>query len=89
MFREAFRVLAPGGRLHISDMMSANDKGPARTDMEAWVSCSAGAEPQDTYLGRLSRAGFGGIAITEETACVENDAPADVSSVKVVAHKPE
>ena len=88
VFREAFRVLAPGGRLHISDMMAINDEGPANTDVEAWVSCSAGAEPQGAYLGRLRSVGFEGIAITEETACVENDAPADVSSVKVVARKP-
>ena len=89
VFREAFRVLSPGGRLHISDMMAANPGGPAQKDIEAWVSCSAGAEPRETYLGRLRDAGFEGIAITEEEACVEGDAPSDVSGVKVVAHKPE
>ena len=88
VFREAFRVLAPGGRLHISDMMALNAEVPALRDTEAWVTCSAGAEPQDTYLERLRNAGFEGIAIAEETAHVENDAPADVSSVKVVARKP-
>ncbi|MYB85100.1 MAG: arsenite methyltransferase [Chloroflexi bacterium] len=88
VFREAFRVLSPGGRLHISDMMALNADGPARKDTEAWVSCSAGAEPRETYLGRLRNAGFEDVVIEEETACVENDAPADVSSVKVVARKP-
>ena len=88
MFREAFRVLSPGGRLHVSDMMALNADGPAQKDVEAWVSCTAGAEPKDTYLGRLRNAGFEGIAIEGESACVEGDAPADVSSVKVVARKP-
>ena len=88
VFREAFRVLSPGGRLHVSDMMALNADGPAEKGVEAWVSCTAGAEPKDTYLGRLRSAGFEGIAITEEAACVEGDAPADVSSVKVVARKP-
>ena len=89
VFREAFRVLAPGGRLHLSDMMALNPDGPARKDTEAWVTCSAGAEPKDTYLGRLRSAGFESIAITEEAARIENDAPADVAGVKVVARKPE
>ncbi len=89
VFREAFRVLSPGGRLHISDMMALNADGPARKDTEAWVTCSAGAEPREAYLGRLHDAGFEGIAIAGESAHIENDAPADVSSVKVVARKPE
>ena len=88
VFREAFRVLSPGGRLHVSDMMALNAGGPARKDVEAWVSCTAGAEPRETYLGRLRNAGFEDVAITEESACVEGDAPADVSGVKVVARKP-
>ena len=89
VFQETFRVLAPGGRIHISDMMSDTDEGPARTDPEAWASCIAGAERRDVYLDRLSRAGFEGITITEETArCDDEGMPMNVSSVKVVAHKP-
>ena len=89
VFSEAFRVLAPGGRLHISDMMSTTDEMPVFKDSEAWANCSAGAEPRDAYLGRLSGAGFEGIAITEETACFDDDVSTTVSSVKVVARKPE
>ena len=88
VFREAFRVLSPGGRLHVSDMMCTDEEAPDRSDVEAWVSCTAGAEPRETYLGRLRNAGFEGIAIEGEAACVEGDAPANVSSVKVVARKP-
>ena len=89
VFQETFRVLAPGGRIHISDMMSNTDEGPARTDPEAWASCIAGAEHRDVYLDRLRKAGFERITITEETArCDDEGVPMNVSSVKVVAHKP-
>ena len=89
VFQETFRVLASGGRIHISDMMSNTDEGPARTDPEAWASCIAGAEHRDVYLDRLRKAGFEGITITEETArCDDEGVPMNVSSVKVVAHKP-
>ena len=89
VFQETFRVLASGGRVHISDMMSNTDEGPARTDPEAWASCIAGAEHRDVYLDRLRKAGFERITITEETArCDDEGVPMNVSSVKVVAHKP-
>ena len=88
--REAFRVLAPGGRLHLSDIMAL---GPMpqelRDDPQKWASCVSGAEEQETYLERLCGAGFVDIAITEDGAprSQEGGLP-DVISVKVVAYKP-
>ena len=88
VFREAFRVLAPGGRIHLSDMMSLSSEGPARTDPEAWTECIAGAEDREVYLGRLRSAGFVDIELTEESAqAPEAASPLNVVSVKVVAHR--
>lgn len=89
VFREAFRVLAPGGRVHISDMVALTPEGPARTDPEAWVACVAGAEYQEVYLGRLRKAGFVDIETTEEKVRFDNEGvPINVASVKVSARKP-
>ena len=89
VFNESFRVLSPGGRLHLSDMMSLTNEGPARTDPEAWASCIAGAEDKEVYLGRLRRAGFVDIDITEENVRFDDEGvPMNVASVKVVARKP-
>ena len=90
VFQETFRVLSPGGRVHISDMMSLTNEGPARTDPEAWASCIAGAEDREVYLGRLRRAGFEDIDITEENDRFDDEGvPMNVASVKVVARKPK
>lgn len=90
VFGEAYRVLAPGGRLHLSDMMALSPLGPALTDPEAWASCIAGAEDRDVYLGRLRQAGFAEIQLTEERARFDEEGgvPLNVASVKVVARKP-
>ncbi|MBM3941589.1 MAG: arsenite methyltransferase [SAR202 cluster bacterium] len=89
VFREAFRVLAPGGRVHLSDMMALTKEGPARVDPEAWASCIAGAEHRDIYLDRLRRAGFTDIRITDENVRFDDEGiPQNVASVKVVARKP-
>ena len=89
VFRESFRVLTPGGRVHISDMMSLDASGPTRTDPEAWASCIAGAEDRNVYLGRLTKAGFVDIHLTEEKVKFDDEGvPMNVASVKVVARKP-
>jgi|TARA_Y100000031_G_C8146177_1_gene350065 SAM-dependent methyltransferase len=90
VFGESFRVLSPGGRLHLSDIMALSSDGPSRTDPEAWTSCIAGAEDRETYLGRLRSAGFVDVELTDEQVRFdkEDGAPLNVASVKVVARKP-
>lgn len=90
VFREAFRVLSPGGRMHVSDMVALSPEGPAVTDAEAWVACVGGAEDKTVYLDRLSRAGFVSVETTDEDVRFDSEGVAlNVASVKVVAHKPE
>jgi len=90
VFREAFRVLAPGGRMHVSDMVALSPDGPAVTDAEAWVACVGGAEDKSVYLDRLSRAGFVGVETTDEDLRFDSEGVSlNVASVKVVAHKPD
>jgi arsenite methyltransferase len=90
VFRESFRVLAPGGRIHLSDMMALSSQGPGLTDAEAWASCVAGAEDQEVYLGRLRQAGFVDIDIIEQSVPFDDEegVPMNVASVKVAARKP-
>jgi SAM-dependent methyltransferase/DNA-binding PadR family transcriptional regulator len=90
VFQEAFRVLAPGGRMHISDMVALTPEGPVRADPEAWVACVAGAEYQEVYLGRLRKAGFVDIETTEEKVRFDDEGvPMNVASLRVTARKPD
>jgi len=59
VLREAFRVLKPGGRFAVSDVV-VDGVLPAsiRADMEAYVGCVAGSLETNDYLDRLVRAGF-------------------------------
>jgi SAM-dependent methyltransferase len=61
---EAFRVLKPGGRFAVSDIVTRGAiPEQLRRDMLAWVGCVAGALDEDDYRARLSAAGFGSIAL--------------------------
>jgi SAM-dependent methyltransferase len=62
---EAFRVLKPGGRLAVSDVVVKGDALPPqlRRSLELWVGCIAGALEESTYAAKLSAAGFEAIHI--------------------------
>ena len=64
MLREAFRVLRPGGRFAVSDVVV---RGPVpvevRRSVELWVGCVAGALDESEYRAKLAHAGFEGVEI--------------------------
>ncbi len=69
VFREAFRVLKPAGRVSISDIVT---DGPfdetIRGDLDQWAECVAGALEADTYMGLLRDAGFAQVEIVDQVS---------------------
>src|SRR5262249_3920131 len=59
VFAEAFRVLRPGGRLAVSDVVVRGEvPAPIRRSVELWIGCVAGALEESEYRARLGKAGF-------------------------------
>ena len=59
VFRESFRVLKPGGRFHVSDVVLSRDLADAeKDDLALWAGCAAGALLEADYLTRLGTVGF-------------------------------
>ncbi|MEI8028496.1 MAG: arsenite methyltransferase [Comamonadaceae bacterium] len=64
VLKEAFRVLKPGGRFAVSDVVVRGEVPPAiRKSVELWVGCVAGALSDKDYLSKLANAGFEGAGI--------------------------
>jgi len=64
VLREAFRVLKPGGRFAVSDVVVRGDVPDAiRKSMNLWIGCVAGALSESEYLAKLQAAGFANAAI--------------------------
>jgi len=61
---EAFRVLKPGGRFAVSDVVVRGEVPPAiRRSVELWIGCIAGALEEGDYRARLAKAGFESVDI--------------------------
>ena len=64
VLREAFRVLKPGGRFAVSDVVTRGEIRPEiRKNVLLWVGCVAGALDEEDYRAKLAAAGFEGIEV--------------------------
>jgi SAM-dependent methyltransferase len=82
VLRDAFRVLKPGGRFAVADVVA---EGPVpdelRSNLEAWVGCIAGALDTETYRRLLQDAGFEDIGIEITRRYTVADAGIDASTL--------
>jgi SAM-dependent methyltransferase len=94
VFQEAFRVLKPGGRLMISDLVTEGElPDDVRKSFRAWSECIAGALERNEYLGIIQASGFNNINIITEKVYLEDEMDerlkGKIISVNVSATKPD
>jgi arsenite methyltransferase len=90
VLREAFRVLKPGGRFAVSDVVVEGELPAAvRADMEAYVGCVAGALEAGDYLARLGRAGFVDASIEPTRRYMFSDLEESTCGGAAIAQLPE
>jgi len=64
VFAEALRVLRPGGRFAVSDVVVRGEvPAQIRKSVELWIGCVAGALEEDEYRAKLAKAGFEGVEV--------------------------
>ena len=96
VFHEAFRVLKPGGRISISDIVTEGEFSDAmRADAANWAECVSGAIDMDEYLGFAAQAGFTQIQIVDKVKSEERGVKVNATegvprifSARITAQKP-
>jgi ubiquinone/menaquinone biosynthesis C-methylase UbiE len=79
VLREAFRVLRPGGRFAVSDIVVSRElPEPVKKSMELWSGCIAGALLEEEYVAKLGAAGFTDIEV-EPTRIYSKDDTAEMA----------
>jgi len=91
VFREAYRVLKPCGRIMISDLVTEGElPEEVRNSFDAWAGCIAGAPEKSEYLDTIRRAGFQNVKIVSEstfTMDASRELKGKITSVQVEAYK--
>ena len=87
VFREAYRVLKPGGKLLVSDIVADHLPKWLRSTISNWANCISGALPEDQYLDAIRRAGLDEIQVFSKSPYAKIG-KAEVASIKVGALKP-
>jgi SAM-dependent methyltransferase len=90
VFNDAFRVLKPGGRFAVADIVTEGEMTPQeRANMDAWAECLTGAIDQGVYLDMLRQAGFADVQVTHRAPYEVADVfSARVYSARITARKP-
>jgi SAM-dependent methyltransferase len=90
VFQEAYRVLKPGGRLMVSDMVLLKELPESvKNSVEAYVGCVAGASMKNDYLKMIEDAGFKNVeAVNESELRGAKELGLPIFSIKVRAVKP-
>lgn len=88
VFKEAFRVLKPGGRLMVSDIVLLKELPDfIRKSVQAYIGCISGAVMKDEYLEAVKAAGFQKVRIVDETSfpidCITDD-PTAKAIIKIM-----
>jgi arsenite methyltransferase len=89
VFVEAFRVLRPGGRLHVSDVVLLKQlSDEEQTDLAMWAGCVSGALERDDYQTRLQATGFADIRVELEHPSAGSTSSGAWASALITARRP-
>ena len=97
VFKEAWRVLKPGGRLCVSDIILKGElPSEIKESLDQWAGCIAGAIQLEDYLGKIRAAGFAHVKVDGQQIAALMSAPQEaqsewwhnIASVKVTGLKP-